>query len=321
MKRALVAGAGGFIGGHLVRYLKDKGYWVRGVDIKEHEFFNPPADEFVVGDLRQWHTCYRVTRGIDEVYQLAANMGGAGYVFTGEHDLDIMRDNVLINTLMLDASRLNQVERYFFSSSACIYPQTLQETIDDVDLAEGDAYPAFPDSEYGWEKLFTERMCLQYGQDTDVEVRVARFYNIFGTLGSWNDGREKAPAALCRKVAEAKLSGDHTVNVWGDGKQTRSFCYIDDCLDMVYALMQSDYREPINIGTDEMVSINDLVDLIADIAGIEVEKEHDLTKPQGVRGRNADLTQMRRVLGIEPQYSLKDGMEILYRWILSRVTH
>jgi nucleoside-diphosphate-sugar epimerase len=321
VKRALVAGAGGFIGGHLVRYLKDKGYWVRGVDIKEHEFFNPPADEFVVGDLRQWHTCYRVTRGIDEVYQLAANMGGAGYVFTGEHDLDIMRDNVLINTLMLDASRLNQVERYFFSSSACIYPQTLQETIDDVDLAEGDAYPAFPDSEYGWEKLFTERMCLQYGQDTDVEVRVARFYNIFGTLGSWNDGREKAPAALCRKVAEAKLSGDHTVNVWGDGKQTRSFCYIDDCLDMVYALMQSDYREPINIGTDEMVSINDLVDLIADIAGIEVEKEHDLTKPQGVRGRNADLTQMRRVLGIEPQYSLKDGMEILYRWILSRVTH
>lgn len=316
MKKALVTGAGGFIGGHLVHYLKEKGYWVRGVDIKDHEFFRDlPADEFWLLDLRYRQAAMRaMTGGIDDVFALAATMGGAGFVFTGLHDLEIMRDNVLINVNTLEAARIRGVDRYFFSSSACIYPQELQETVDNVDLSEGDAYPAHPDSEYGWEKLFTERLCGQYNR-TDMEIRVARFHNIMGSHGSWNDGREKAPAALCRKVAMAKLTGNHQVGVWGDGNQTRSFCHVNDCVRMIYALMQSDYDQPLNIGTDRLVSINELVDIIADSAGIEVEKEHDLSKPQGVRGRNADLTKMREVLGIEPEMTLEQGIKETYDWI------
>jgi nucleoside-diphosphate-sugar epimerase len=315
MKKALVAGAGGFIGGHLVGFLKEKGYWVRGVDIKEHEFRATGADEFLLLDLRLRENCRAATEGVDEVYQLAANMGGIGFIETVK--AAVLHDNVLINTHMLEAARQNEVERYFYSSSACIYPTYKQEESDIPGLRESDAYPADPDNEYGWEKLFTERLCAAYFEDYGVETRVARFHNIYGPYGTWAGGREKAPAAICRKVAEAEES--ETIEIWGDGEQTRSFCYIDDCLEGVWRLTHSDHREPLNIGSDEMVTINQLVDYAAAAAGKRIVKRYDTSKPQGVRGRNSDNTLLEKVLGWRPGISLAEGIARTYPWIEGEV--
>lgn len=314
-KTALVTGAGGFIGSHMVNYLSDKGYRVRGVDIKNCPFFEPEADEFILRDLRKWENCLEVTRGIDEVYTLAANMGGIGFIETVH--APVLHDNVLINTHMIEAARRNGVDRYFYSSSACIYPTFKQETTSDVSLAEDDAYPADPDNEYGWEKLFTERVCKSYAEEHGMTVRVARFHNIFGPNGTWEGGREKAPAALCRKVARAN-DGD-TIEIWGDGEQTRSFCYIDDCLEGIYRLMQSDIDRPMNIGSEELVSINELVDMIADIAGKDLKKEYLTDKPQGVRGRNSDNTLIEKLLGWSPSTTLREGLEKTYPWVEEQV--
>ena len=314
-KRALVTGAGGFIGRHLVGYLKKKGFWVRGVDIVESEFMDVPADEFLLLDLRRWENCLEATDGIDEVYSLAANMGGIGFIETVH--AEIMHDNVLINTHMLEASLRNHVERYFYSSSACIYPTYRQTQSDSPALAESDAYPADPDNEYGWEKLYTERLCAAYHADYGLVTRVARFHNIYGPYGTWRGGREKAPAAICRKVAEAPDGG--TIEIWGDGSQTRSFCYIDDCLEGIWRLMRSDWSSPLNIGSDELVSINELADIVIELSGKKLTKRHLLDKPQGVRGRNSDNTLIKRVLGWAPSIPLRDGLAKTYRWIEEQV--
>lgn len=311
-RKALVTGAGGFIGHHLVKYLKSKGYWVRGVDIKRPEFEESAADEFELLDLRKFENCLIATRGgLDEVYHLAADMGGIGYI-TSVH-ADIARNDVLINTNMLEASRINGVGRFFFSSSACIYPQYKQKSPEVAPLKEEDAWPAEPEEGYGLEKLFMEKLCQYYREDYGLETRVARFHNVYGPLGTYEGGKEKAPAALCRKIALAK-DGDE-IEIWGDGNQTRSFIYIDDCLEGIFRLMQSDYPEPLNLGSDRLVTINELVDIIAQIAGKRIRKRHDLTKPQGVRGRNSDNTKMREVLGWEPEVPLENGLEITYHWI------
>jgi GDP-D-mannose 3',5'-epimerase len=313
--RVLVAGAGGFIGHHLTRSLVERGHHVRGVDVKRPEFEASPAHEFELLDLRRWDNCLQAVRGVDHVYQLAANMGGIGFIES--HKADIMRDNVLINTHMLEAARVQGVNRFLYTSSACIYPQGLQDSPDVTPLAEQDAYPADPEDGYGWEKLFTERMCRHYTEDYGLQTRVVRFHNIFGPLGTYEGGREKSPAAMCRKIACAQ-SKDR-VEVWGDGEQTRSYCYIDDCVEGIYRLMQSDHGEPLNLGQDRLISINELVDIVAKIAGKRIDKRHALDKPQGVRGRNSDNTRLRQVLDWEPQISLEAGLEKTYAWIRTQL--
>lgn len=314
-EKVLVTGAGGFIGHHLVKYLKNKGYWVRGVDIKDPEFEETVADEFLKLDLREFDNCLKATDGIEHVYNLAANMGGIGFIETVH--AEVVHDNLLINTHMLEASRKNKVKRFFFSSSACIYPRYKQKDPDNPGLKEDDAYPADCDNEYGWEKLITERQCWNYYTDYGLETRVARFHNVYGPLGTWQGGREKSPAAICRKVALAEDGG--TIEVWGDGKQSRSYTYIDDCLEGIYLLMMSDYRKPLNIGSDRLVTINELIDIVAKIAGKKINKKYDLTKPQGVRGRNSDNTLIKKVLNWSPSTPLEVGLEKTYRWIEEQI--
>ena len=309
--RVLVTGAGGFIGHHFVSMLKQRGYWVRGVDLKYPEYERSAADEFEILDLRRWPDCLQATRGMDEVYNMAANMGGIGFIHA--HKAEIMHDNVLINIHMLEAARLSTVERYLYTSSACIYPGYKQDKPDLEPLKEEDAYPADPEDGYGWEKLFSERQCRHYYEEYGLETRTVRFHNIFGPLGTYDGGREKSPAAICRKVALA-ADGDE-IEVWGDGLQTRSYCYIDDCVEGIYRLMKSDHREPLNLGQDRMITINELVDIVSGIADKSLVKRHDLTKPQGVRGRNSDNTMLRQVLGWEPQISLEEGLRRTYWWI------
>jgi nucleoside-diphosphate-sugar epimerase len=311
MKKVLVTGAGGFIGHHLVKYLKAKRYWVRGVDIKLPEYEQTAADEFELLDLRRWAECLQAVRGIDEVYNLAADMGGIGFIES--HKAQIMHNSVLINMHMLEAARVQGAGKFLFTSSACIYPGYKQNSPDVTPLKEADAYPADAEDGYGWEKLFTERQCRHYWEDYGLKTYVLRFHNIFGPLGTYEGGREKSPAAICRKIAVAKP--DDEIEVWGDGHQTRSYCYVEDCVEGIYRLMQSDFHEPLNLGQDRLVSINQLVDIVAGIAGKRIRKRHDLTKPQGVRGRNADLTLMKQTLGWEPRVSLEEGLTETYKWI------
>ena len=313
--RVLVTGAGGFIGHHMVNYLKKRGYWVRGADIKKPEYGKTTADQFLIADLREKSDAFTVTKGIDHVLNFAANMGGIGFIETVH--AEIMRDNILINTHVLESSLQNQVKRFFFSSSACIYPRYNQKTVVNHGLKESEAYPADPDNEYGWEKLFTERLCLNYLKDYGLETRIARFHNIYGPQGTWQGGKEKSPAALCRKIALAKSKD--AIEVWGDGKQGRSYCYIKDCVEGVYRLMISNIREPLNIGSDRLVSINQLIDIIARIAGKNISKRYDQTKPQGVRGRNSDNHLIGRLLSWEPAIPLETGLKETYFWIEKQI--
>ena len=317
MKTALVCGAGGFIGGHLVRRLKSEGFWVRGVDLKRHEYAETEADDFVAADLRDQYVVRNVIdRRFDEVYQLAADMGGAGFIFTGENDADIMHNSATINLNVLDAAYKRNIKRVFYSSSACMYPAYNQEDPDNPNCAEDSAYPAAPDSEYGWEKLFSERIYLTYGRCRGMDTRVARYHNIFGPEGTWDGGREKAPAALCRKIARAK-SAD-TIEMWGDGMQTRSFLYVDECVEGTLRLARSNVTTPINIGSDEMVTINGLAAMIADIAGKRIDIHH-IPGPQGVRGRNSDNRLIREKLNWAPSRPLVAGLEKTYGWIEQQV--
>lgn len=316
MKKILVCGAGGFIGGHLVNRLKSEGFWVRGVDLKENEYGNNNSDEFILGDLRDPIVAQRAVKGIDEVYQLAADMGGAGYIFTGEHDADVMNNSALCNLNVLGAAQKEGVKKIFYSSSACMYPEYNQMDPSNPKCSEDSAYPAAPDSEYGWEKLFSERLYLSYYRNYGIEVRIARFHNIFGPQGTWNGGKEKAPAAMCRKAAEAE---NHTsIEVWGDGKQTRSFLYIDECIEAVMRLMNSDFTGPVNIGSEEMISINDFAQMAIDISGKNL-KINNIPGPTGVRGRNSDNRLLLEKLQWEPSMPLIEGMKKTYAWIESQI--
>ena len=317
MKKALVCGAGGFIGGHMVKRLKSEGYWVRGVDIKEHEFCALPADDFVVGDLCDPRVVEAVVdEGMDEIYQFAADMGGAGYIFTGEHDAAVMHNSALCNLNMVHEAVRKKVGKIFYSSSACIYPEDIQTDPDNPGLKEDFAYPAQPDSEYGWEKLFSERLYMAYARNCGIEVHVARFHNIFGPEGTWTGGKEKAPAAMCRKVAEAQEGAE--IEIWGDGEQTRSFLYIDECIEGVRRFMESDFAGPVNIGSDEMISINDLAIMVADIAGKKIGLNH-IPGPLGVRGRNSENTLIADKLHWAPSETLRSGMEKTYAWVAEQV--
>ncbi len=317
MKNALVCGGGGFIGSHLCRRLKNEGYWVRAVDLKYPEFSENAADDFVIGDLRDPVVCSQLMdRTFDEIYQLAADMGGAGFIFTGDNDADIMHNSELVNINMLNAAKESKAKKIFYSSSACIYPEFNQLDPDNPVCSEDSAYPAQPDSEYGWEKLFSERLYFTYQRNFGLQVRVARFHNIFGPEGTWTGGREKAPAAVCRKVAETP--DGESIEIWGDGKQTRSFLYIDECLEGVRRLMESDFSGPVNIGSDEMIAINDLAKMVAEISGKKIGVRN-IEGPTGVRGRNSDNRLIFEKLGWKPTLSLKDGMAKTYRWISEQV--
>lgn len=317
-RKALVCGAGGFIGGHLVRRLKAEGYWVRGVDIKRHEYCQSDSDDFVMGDLREQNVCRKVTGDIvfDELYQLAADMGGAGYIFTGEHDAAVMHNSATINLNMAEEAKNTGIKKIFYSSSACIYPARIQKTPNNLGLKESDAYPAGPDSEYGWEKLFSERLYLSYARNYGIEVHIARFHNIFGPLGTWNGGKEKAPAAMCRKVAQTPDGGE--MEIWGDGEQTRTFLFIDECLEGVRRLMQSNVSTPVNIGSNELISINDLAKMAMSIAGKRLSIKH-IKGPLGVRGRSSENTYIKHVLGWCPTAKLINGMRVTYQWIAEQV--
>ena len=321
MKTALVCGGGGFIGNHLVNKLKSLGYWVRGADLKIPEYSPTQADDFVVGDLRDGNIvkdCLNVSGNIyvDEVYQLAADMGGAGYIFTGEHDADVMHNSASINLNVVDLCVKHNVKKIFYSSSACMYPEHNQLDPNNPNCEESSAYPANPDSEYGWEKLFSERLYLAYKRNYGLDVKIARFHNIFGPLGSWCNGKEKAPAAICRKVAEANDGGE--IEIWGDGEQTRSFLYVDECVDGILKLMDSDFEGPVNIGSEEKVTINTLVDMASDIAGKKLTKKH-IKGPTGVRGRNSDNKLIKAKLNWAPELPLVRGLEITYKWIEQQV--
>jgi GDP-D-mannose 3', 5'-epimerase len=315
--RVLVTGAGGFIGHHLVTYLKERGYWVRGVDLKYPEYTTVDADEFEILDLRRWESCQQAVRGVDEVYGLAADMGGMGFIST--HHAEILHNNALINLHTLEAARAAGVGRYLYSSSACIYPEHLQVDADVKPLREEDAFPANPQDAYGWEKLITEKLCEYYASDYGMETRIVRFHNIYGPNGTYDGGREKAPAALSRKVANVDDGGE--IEIWGDGEQTRSFCHVDDCVEGIYRLMRSDHRAPLNLGTDRMVTINELARIIIGLSGKQGIRIRHVPGPQGVRGRNSDNTRLREVLGWEPGIDLEEGLAPTYRWIEAQVRH
>lgn len=311
IRKSVVTGAGGFIGHHLVKRLKAEGHWVRGVDLKKPEFEASPADEFLIADLRRFENCEQATDGVDDVYQLAADMGGIGYI--SAHHAALTRNNILINSHMLEAARLATVRRYLYTSSACVYPGFLQDTEDLTPLKEHEAIPADPEKGYGWEKLFAEQLTTYYHEECDLDVRIVRFHNIYGPLGTYTGGKEKAPAAICRKVALAE-DGDE-IEVWGDGEQTRSFCYINDCIEGLWRIMESGYTAPINLGTDEMVTVNELVEAVCAAAGKRLRRRHDLSKPQGVRGRNSDNTKLYEIIGWQPTTPLSKGIEPTYAWI------
>jgi GDP-D-mannose 3', 5'-epimerase len=315
-KKVLVTGAGGFIGHHLVKRLKKEGFWVRGVDLKYPEYEPSPADEFEILDLRRWDNCLQATRGIEEMYGLAADMGGMGFI--SKFHAQILHNNILINTHSLEAAHINGIRRYLFSSSACIYPEFKQTDVNSPALKEEDAYPAQPQDAYGWEKLVTERLCMHYREQFGLETHVVRFHNMFGPLGKWDGGREKAPAALSRKIAVAKLKGEKAIEIWGDGEQTRTFCYVDDCVEGVRRLMDSDFHGPVNLGQDRLVTINQLADMIMQPAGVKLEKKH-ISGPLGVRGRNSDNTLVRKMLGWEPKVTLEEGLARTYAWVEEQV--